>query len=245
MPSSTSGFTGDEIITYVKGFIGNQSSEFQTFLTSLLPLAEFRYCKMHDWNFLQKRNLSLTVASGTEEYTLNTAAIGFEMPAAQVKSVYCPASGIYLKKVGLDEIRRMDPDQNDGNSAAHLTHWAESGDNKIVVYPPTFADTTLKIDGEITPSALLTTSNYPTIPFRYQDAFIQTVLATALGKENDDRANAFKQEAIALMRADIATDLAQRASGGDPRIKSQAEQRLDGVSGNTDPLNMLFDPSGY
>lgn len=245
MPSSTSGFSGDEIITYVKGFVGNQSSEFQTFLTSLLPLMEFRYCKMHDWNFLQKQNLSLTVASGTNEYTLNAAAIGFEMPAAQVKSIYCPASGIYLKKVGLDEIRRMDPQSDDGNAQAHLTHWAESGDNKIVVYPPTFADTTLKVDGEITPSALLVTSNYPTIPFRYQDAFIQSVLATALGKENDDRATAFKQEAVALMKADIATDLAQRASGGDPRIKSQREQLLDGSSASVDPLNMLFDPSSY
>jgi hypothetical protein len=61
MPNDVTGFTGDEIVEFVKNFIGNQSSEFQSFIEQLLPLAEHRYCKAHDWSFLRGEHRLLHV----------------------------------------------------------------------------------------------------------------------------------------------------------------------------------------
>ncbi len=240
MPNADSGFTGTEIVNYVKSWIGNESSAFQTFVEQSLPLAEMRFCKAHNWPFLHKSNLSLTVVSGTSEYALTTGTLGFYMSAEDVKSIYSAANGIYLKKVTLDEIRRFDPSADDGNSSAKLTHWAPTGDNRIVVYPPIFSDTTLKVDGKIRPGALHTLANYPTIPYHYQEAFMQYVIALALDRENDDRATNMKQVALGLIKQDIQDANSGLGNVMEPRIRSMAEQRLDGASANTDPLNMLF-----
>jgi hypothetical protein len=243
MPNSTSGFSGNEIVTYVKNWIGNQSSEFQTFMEQTLPLAEYRFSKAHDWKFLNKQNLSLTVASGTNEYTLNTAAIGFEMSADDLKSVVDTTQGIYLQKTTLETIRRMDTKQDDGSADSDLTHWAPVGDNTIIVHPKTFQTTTLKLDGKITPTALHTLSNYPTIPYKYQDSFMQYCLALALKRENDDRADSEIQTFFALLKQDIANDMASRASSADePRMKMWWEAGLDGVGGNLEQqfLDSLF-----
>lgn len=237
MPSASSGYTGSELIALLQSYIGNTSSNFQTFLTSALPLAELRYCKAHDWRFLHKQNLSLTVASGTDEYTLDSGSIGYYMAAEDVENVFSTASGTYLKKTTLDDIRRMDPDRNDGSTTQYATHWAPGGgDNKIIIYPPQFQDTTLKVDGKITPTALLTLSNYPTIPLRYQDGFVEYLKALALDRENDARANGQKQFAMSLTKQDIQNDLAGLGDSDQPRIKAYQEQVTDGVSASLDQL---------
>lgn len=240
MPSSTLGFSGNEIVEHVKKYIGNQSSTFQTFLENSLALCEQRFCKAHDWSFLKKQNLNLTVVSGTVEYTLETGSIGFYMAASDVYTIFNPANNAVLRKVTLDEIRRMDPDQDDGSTNAQVTHWAPSGDNKIVIYPVTFATTQLKVDGKITPTALLTLTNYPTIPYRYQESFIEYVKAIALDRENDDRAPSQRQFAMGLMRQDIADDLASLGDTELPRVKAYGEQVLDGRQANLDQIYNLF-----
>jgi hypothetical protein len=232
MPSATYGFTGTEIVEHAQSFTGNYSSAFQTFLQNTLPLAEFRFCKSHDWKFLNKVNLSLSVTNGTDEYELNASTLGFYMKAEDVRNVYDATNGIYLKKTTLDKIRRADPDHNEGSATQHPTHWAPIGDNRIMLYPPTFASATLKIDGKVTPTALLTLSNYPTIPFHLQEAFITYFLSLALDRENDDRAVAKKQEAMGLIRQDIQDDMAGGGDAGDePRMKHMREADVDGAGG--------------
>jgi hypothetical protein len=223
MPNDVTGFTGDEIVEFVKNFIGNQSSEFESFLEQLLPLAEHRYCKGHDWSFLRKQNLSLTVATGTAEYTLSAANIGFYMSSSDVETIFSVANNRELKKTTLNQIRKMDSDQNDGNTSSGITHWAPSGDNKIVVYPAIFNDTTLKIDGKIRPTALSTLSNYPTVPYHYQDAFIQYIISWALFRENDDRAASHKMEVAQLIRQDIQDDMRNLGDDDSARIKHADE----------------------
>jgi hypothetical protein len=205
-------------------------------------MAEMRFCKLHDWNFLTKRNLSLTVTSGTDEYQLTAATIGYTMTSQNVKSVFDTTTGIYLRKVPLSSIRRMDPQEISGSTSQNLMMWAEADDQTIKVYPLNFVDTTLKIDGKITPSALLTLSNYPTIPYHYQETFINYVLAIAMQRENDDRAPAKMAEVKQLIRQDLLEELSQNGNTDEPRIKHMMEQRLDGLSPNPDPLNMMFDP---
>lgn len=231
MPSNTLGFSGTEIVNRVKSFVGNNKTDFQTFVEQTLPLAEFRFCKVHPWRFLYKTNLSLTVVSGTNEYDLTTGSIGYYMSAEDVETIYDETNGVVLKKTTVKDLRRMDPKSDDGSSSDRITHWAPLSDNRIMVYPKTFGVTTLKIDGKITPGALSTLSNYPTIPYRYQESFIEYVTAVALDKENDDRAQAKKAEASSMILEDIRDDLRSQGDVNEPRIRSMREAGFDGVGG--------------
>lgn len=232
MPSSSLGFSGNEIVARVVEYIGNTKSTFQTYVEQTLPLAEFRFCKMHNWRFLYKQNLSLTVVSGTAEYTLDSGTIGYYMAAEDVHTVYDQTQGIILDKKDLKEIRRLDPKSDGGTSNSDLEYWVPTSDNKILVWPSDeFRTTTLKLDGWITPSALTTLSNYPTIPFKYQESFIEYVMSLALDHENDDRADTKKSNAIQLMTADIRHDMAQRGDTDQARVRSMAEAAVDGIGG--------------
>lgn len=238
MPNDVSGFTGQEIVTYVMSFIGSQESAFQTFLEQTLPLAEFRFCKAHDWSFLNKTNLSLTVVSGTAEYDLSVANIGYYMAANDVRNIYSVTNGVYLKKTTVEQLRRGDPANDDGTSTSQLSHWAPVSDNKILIYPANaFADTTLKIDGKVSPVALSTLTNYPTIPYRFQESFINYIIGVALYRENDDRADAWKSMNIQAISQDIRSDMESVGGGADePRMKHMNEAVFEGISGNLESL---------
>ena len=231
MPSSTFGFSGTEIVNRIISYVGNTKSDFQTYVEQTLPLAEFRFCKMHPWRFLFKPNLSLTVASGTNEYDLSVATIGYYMAAEDVETIFDQTNGIVLKKLTLKDLRRLDPQVNDGSASDQLQYWAPLGDNRIMVYPKTFGVTTLKVDGKVTPVALTTLANYPTIPYRYQESFIQYAIALGLERENDDRAEQKKQEAIQLIQLDVKDDLRSQGDGQDPRMRASSEASFDGVGG--------------
>jgi hypothetical protein len=240
MPSSTSGFSGTEIVSRVLSYVGNSKTDFQTYVEQTLPLAEFRFCKSHTWRFLNKQNLSLSCTSGTNEYALESGTIGYYMAAEDVETIFDDTNGVVLQKVTLQDLRRMDPKVDDGSSTGRITHWAPLSDNRIVVYPKTFANVTLKVDGKITPSALSTLSNYPTIPYRYQESFIEYVIALALDREDDDRAASKKSEAMQLILEDIRADV--RAQGGTelPRLRSMSEAALASGDLEQDYLNYLF-----
>lgn len=233
MPNVTSGFTGTEIVSRVMNYIGNNSSSFQTYIEQSLPLAEFRFCKMHDWSFLYKSGLSLTVTNGTAEYDLTVGSIGYYMSASDVEQIRDESEGVILRRLDLNQIRRLDPENDDGSSTDTPVYWAPVNDNRIRIWPPTVQSGTLKIDGKITPVALQTLSNYPTIPYRYQEGFIAYVIAMALDRENDDRAPAKIQEAMALIRADIQDDMRNSSNVENPRIKDLREAENDGVGGLT------------
>lgn len=242
MPSSTLGFTGTEIVNKVISYVGNTKSDFQSYVEQLLPLAEFRFCKMHDWRFLNKQNLPLTVVNGTSEYTLNTGTIGYYMAADDVETIWDNTNGRVLKKVTLKDLRRFDPKKDDGSATDQPTHWAPVEDNKVEIYPPQFAGQTLRVDGKITPSALTTLSNYPTIPYKYQESFIEYVIAMALDRENDDRASTKKAEAVELIKLDIKNDVSSKGDIDSPRLRSEREAAVDGVGGSSekDYFNYLF-----
>jgi len=233
MPNSTSGFTGNEIVSRVQSYIGNYSQSFLTYLQQTLPIAEFRFCKMHDWRFLHKTNLSLAITNGTAEYDLSIANIGFYMAASDIENLFHPDSGIYLKKTDLNQIRRLDPQNDDGSSTEKPSLWAEVGDNRIVIWPPNVETGTLKLDGKITPVPLDNLANFPTVPYRYQESFIEYMIAMALDRENDDRAPAKKAEAMELIRRDIQDDMANTGGNDEPRIRSPFEKQADGIGSST------------
>lgn len=232
MPNAITGFSGNEIVTYVQNWIGNQSNDFQTFLQQTLPLAEYRFCKMFDWSFLTKENLPLTVVSGTTDYQLTTSTIGFNMAGADVDRIFSKANGIPFRKMELSQLRRLDPSESSGTSTSFLTTWAPTGDTSIMVYPQVFADTIVYVEGKITPTPLLTLTNYPTIPYRYQESFINYLITLALMRENDDRFQMQKAETDQMIRLDIQADMGDGDEVLTPRIKALQEQGFDGISAN-------------
>lgn len=242
MPSTTQGLSGTEILQHLKDYTGNQSAVFASWLTTAIALAEFRFCKIHDWTFLTKANLTLTVASGTQYYNLSVATIGYYIAASDVRNIWSPAGNKPLIKTTLEQIRRMDPDGNDGSTSQYPTHWAPVGDNEIAVWPATFAGTTLKVDGKVTPNALLTLSNYPTIPFRYQDTFVEYLKAIALDREDDNRASGQRLYVERLVRQDIQDDMSALGDTEDPRIKSQMELLEAGLSPEQSYALWAFNP---
>lgn len=245
MPNSTYGFTGADIIGVVQSYLGNYSSDLQTYLTNMLPLAEMAFCKMHDWNFLLKDNLSFSVTSGTNEYNLDSTTIGYYMAASDVKTIFNPSGNCVLVKTTLDDIRRMDPSTSYGTATTNITHWAPLSDNRIIVWPPVFQTTSLSVDGEITPNALLTTSNYPTIPFRYQESFIQYMIVLGLDRSNDDRFPAKQQMVEKLIKRDIAADLSGLGDVKQPRFRHPQEAIRDGVGSNLEQLYNLWAFNSY
>lgn len=233
MPNSVSGFTGNEIVSRVQSYIGNYSQSFLTYLQQTIPLAEYRFCKMHDWKFLRKTRLELTVTNGTAEYALSSATVGFYVAASDIESIFDESTGIYLKKVDLNQIRRIDPQTDDGSTTDHPVLWAEVGDNRIVVWPPQFQTGTLRVDGKITPVPLDNLATFPTVPYRYQESLIEYIVAMALDRENDERASSKKLEAMQLIRADIQDDMTNSGGNDEPRIRSMMEKQNDGVGANT------------
>lgn len=235
MITNAGGFTYQEIIDRVVTYIGNTSAEFSTYLEESISLTEFAFCKAHDWSFLRKQGLSLSVVNGTAEYDLNVANIGFYMPASNVETITSPASGVVLQKMELNQVRRADPETDDGSSTDYPQVWSPgASETKIVLWPPTFQNDTLKIDGKISPTIPSALSERPTIPFRYQESYIQLLMATALDRENDDRAPLKKQEAVALIRFDIQDDLRNLGNTDNARIKHWTE-----AARNTDGRDLL------
>lgn len=151
MPNINYGYTAQEVIQLLKDYTGNQSDSFESYVARELPNAEMQYCKGHDWSFLYKLNLALTVASGTTEYDLNATSIGYYIAATDIINIFDTANNCLLRKTTIDDIRRRDPNNDDGTTNGGLKLWAPAGDNRIVVWPKTFSTTTLRIDGKITP----------------------------------------------------------------------------------------------
>ncbi len=210
MPSNTLGFSGQEIVNRVINYTGNSTVAFSTFVAQSLPLAEMRFCKIHDWRFLYRTNLKMTLAGNTEEYTLDSGTIGYYMSSEDCETITDEVNGRVIRKVTVKDIRRLDPMRISGSTQDQVTHWAPTQDNKFLVYPFTFPSVQVTVDGYITPTALSDLSTYPTIPYRYQESFIEYVIAMALDRENDDRADGKKQNALSLITMDIRDDLSGR-----------------------------------
>ena len=223
------GLTYAEIVSHVAKYVGNQSADFLEYVRQTVLLAEQRYMKMHDWSFLRKTDLSLSVTSGTAEYNLTFSVSGknYTMAANEVETIRAEADNVVLKRVMLDEIRRLDPDNNDGSANDTPSYWAVAGQNRIRIWPPTTKNITLKIDGKVSPEQPDYNSfgnEYPAIPVKFQEGFIEYVKAMALDRENDQRALQKKQEAMTLILQDIQSDLEI-----DDRIRSLEEFRYDGI----------------
>ena len=240
------GFSAKEVVDRVVSYVGNTSDNFETYVQQTLNFAQFRYCKLHDWDFLNKTNLPLVTDGSTTEYELDLTTIGFNMPASNVRQIWNPNGSKVLRKVESQEIRRIDPESDDGSTSSDLSHWAAVGEQRILLYPPSYKAVTLRVDGKVLPTPLTDfTSEDPandvaarlTIPYKNQESFISYVEAICLDRENDDRWAQKKQEAFQLIRQDIQADEFRLGDNEAPRIRHWTEQAFDG---NAQQLNSIL-----
>jgi len=216
------GYDGTEIIDRTVAFVGNKTEEFRDYVAKSLPFAIQRYAKMHDWSFLFRYDLALSVTEGTTEYVLNVANIGFKMSTDNISKIY---STDLNQQVTKRDITRLRDDRSHYNSAGAAASgprfWAEIGDSTILLSPELFETQVLRVDGKIDTTAFETAvaawnvtsapgafdGVFPEIPFKYQEAFMEYVISLALDRENDDRADQKKAQALALVRRDISDDM--------------------------------------
>jgi hypothetical protein len=247
LPDSTLGFTGTEIQARVVSYVGNDSDDFKAFIAESLPLAEFRFLKLHDWSFLRQQNFTLPIVNGTATYTLDggniTELTGNQFIATHdIETIYDPTNGVVLRKMELPQIRRLDPENDDGGTGDHPFAWAPINNKDILLYKPVFKNGTLKIDAKTKIASMTTIGNTLTIPYKFQESYINYVIAIALDKENDDRFAAKKQEAMLQIREDIQDDMSSEGDVFEPRIKDAREAQLDGASLSLNSLQFaLFD----
>lgn len=218
-----SGFSYEDIIKHVVNYVGNTSPEFETYVRDLVIMAEHRYLKMHDWTFTFKTGMRLEINSVDDEYSLDYDTIGYFVNAADVENVRSETR--YLLKVDLNELRRLDSGVYDQRTNVEPRYWSVIGENKIYLWPPNRKPQQLIIDGKISPTTLINENTQqlvgnPTIPMMYQEGFIEYIKALALDRENDDRAQSKKVEAMQLIRLDIQDDMRNLGDGANPRIKS-------------------------
>lgn len=239
------GFDGTEFIDRAVAFVGNTSDSFREFAAKSLPFAIQRYARFHDWSFLFKYNLALSVVEGTSEYDLNVANLGFKMDTDSVQTIYNPTNNCVIRKLDLTGYRANSYYFNDEAGAEPVTApsvWAEIGANRIILGPQLFETQELKIDGTIIPSNFSTAAAaydidtapdafdgvFPEIPFEYQEAFFEYFLALTLDRENDDRASAKKSLAADLVNKDIQHDLRRAGDQTGIRFKTIEELFYDG-----------------
>src|SRR5690349_1961240 len=98
MPNVNYGYTAAETLDILVAYTGNRSDNFFDYASTELPLAELQYCKGHDWNFLYKTNLPLTVVTGTAEYDLNVTSIGYYIAASDVINIFDATNNCLLRK---------------------------------------------------------------------------------------------------------------------------------------------------
>lgn len=195
MPDSINGYTRLEAVSEVLDILGRtDDSILQTKLNNGINLVILEFWMEHDWSFAHKNgvtdSLSVTLATGTSEYTLNTAEIGFEMRNTDIDKIYCQQAGkeISLTKVDLRDIRHADPGFKDNGQP---TKWAPVSNNRIVVHPkPTVNENgfVLFIDGRVLPSYLSADGTYLPVPLEYQNLILQKLLVFAYRRENDPKA---------------------------------------------------------
>ena len=208
MPTAITGFTRDEVINQIIDIVGNSSSAFSVMLQNNITSWQYEFLGLHDWSFLRKNgvadSISFSTSNAVSKYTLNTATIIAEMDNTNVECIYSQTAGKErkLSKVELGEIRVGDPGQTaDGDPY----FWAPYGRQGIVLYPTPTGTETLYVDGKTHGTELHT--NVPlSIPYKYQDLFIQWCLFKALRRERDPRAREELQTFTGILKANISED---------------------------------------
>ena len=243
---TTFGFTAKQMITRVQNYIGSNSTEFDQYVEESINTAQFSFSKKHDWNYLHRTNIPLELVNGTAEYDLNIANTGFNIEAIGVKTIFDITNNRYLKKIPLNDLRRLDPNKDDGSATEVPTSWAEAGDQKIVFYPPNFKNTSLLLDAKVQPTPVTNFSSEDAaadaaarldVPYKYQESFYALLLSMVLDREDDDRARGKFEEARRLIREDVDTDMSTLGDTEDPRIKHWQEAAADGIYTGIHPFH--------
>ena len=346
------GFSGNDIVSRVVSFVGDTSSEFLTYMQDSLNLAQMRYCKAHDWFFLQRSDILITVngTNGVNEYDLSSitdtiTGQNISIYTSNIAVIHMPYPGTVLRKITIEDLRRFDPEEVNGSTADSPSMWCPVSDTRLKIWPDTFgggaliyftgalsnspqntitcnatgltptgitgaishwqpggsgkseiqlfsfsvvplsgtytltfnSQTTsplafnavasdiqaalealpgvgagnLTVDGnpvmglmsldcKVMPTYWSDYSLSPIIPLKYQEGFINYMIALGLEYIDDSRADQKKASVIEDIKLDIRDDLAMQGDVDQPRFRAMFEARLDGVGANLNALLFGF-----
>lgn len=229
------GLTGTDIKNHVIKYVGNGSADFETWIDVQLPLAEHRVLKLHDWSYLRFIDFTLPLVNGTRDYQLNSTNVT-ELTTTQtidpdsIETIHVPETGVVLRKMDKAALLRADPQEDDGSDGSDAQAWARLDDKTLRIYPPNFKNQTAFLNGRRQEASLTTLSNTLQIPYKYQNSFVRYIEALSLDRENDDRADVAKAEALNLIREDIDEDMKRTGDVTEPRIKDLREAAQDGFA---------------
>lgn len=246
MPDPILGFTRDEHIDRVLDTLGRTGdATLQTRMQTDINFAQLGFWKMLDWKFAYKNgvndNVKFALVANTSVYTLNTAAVGYEIRNTDIDRLYIISSNYSrtIDKVSLRDIRAMDPGRE---SVGAPVVYAQSSHNKIEVWPipdATVAGTDVYIDAKVMPAWLTNGSDYTTIPVEFQETFNQYLLYRTLSRERDPQQ---KEELLILkdmLKTDVEYDLKEVESN--LRINLEGEAGSDNYPGLQNTLNKWND----
>lgn len=175
MPDAISGFSSDEIIELTQKRIGNDSTDLNSYLFSLLNSNEMELCGLHDWSFLHTTG-TITYNSGISFSTLDDNVVDIE-------DIRDTENGRKLNRTSVRTIDQFDPKRD---QAGDVTEYARWGRNTVYWYPTPNSSGTFETKVKIIP-AFMTTGSYPTISREYQHLLLQKMFISGLQYETDDR----------------------------------------------------------
>ena len=175
MSMNANGFSGTEIVQRVIDYVGDTSSTFENYMLDSLNLAQFKFCKAHDWDFLQRSDLLLAcdgtggpnnfdLASITDPVSGNAVTI----PTSSISMIHTVYPGVVLRKISIQDLRRFDPQETNGTIVDTPTMWCPVSEKRFKIWPDNFdggASVSFKgaLAGQSLPLLTATSSLSPTV----------------------------------------------------------------------------------
>lgn len=113
--------TRGNLIDRVVAILGDDSTEFRTYLETSFNHVLFSFFDMHDWNFKHKSGTFNTVA-GTESYNLATSSTDIRS-SQDVEVLYDSTNGTPITKVDLRDIRKHWPKEDTSGKPRIYAPW--------------------------------------------------------------------------------------------------------------------------
>lgn len=189
MPTSSAGYTRDELIANVLGIIGNNNIGLQSYLVNQISALQNEFYQLHDWSFAHNspRSTPVTFSTVVGQRAYDLFTLGQNIVASNIASLICisPNSGQSLMKTTLEDVRVSDPA---GIVVGQPTFWFPVTMQIIELWPVPNIVLQYVVEGKAESTFISDVSNTNlSIPYRYQGVFQQYVLIHAMQYERDPR----------------------------------------------------------
>ena len=204
MPTSSAGYTRDELITNVMSIIGSNNIALQSYLINQISALQNEFYQLHDWSFAHNspRSAPTTFSTVVGQRAYDLLTLGLNIVTPNIASIVCITAnqGFSLINTTLESVRVNDPS---GIVVGAPTFWFPVTMTQIELWPVPNVVLQYVVEGKQESTYISDPSNIAlSIPYRYQGCFQQYVLIHAMQYERDPRyADEFKVFQMKLQAA--------------------------------------------